>query len=534
MRLSLQSKVAIPVAIACFVSIVLTVVYISRQSQSQVVSANVEHAQQVIQQFKILRSYYTAKVIYKVKAKGILNVNHDHTDDTTVPLPATMIHDLSEEFSKDPDGVQLRLYSSAPFPNRKDRKLDGFERDSLEFFLTNKDEPFSRVEQLDGHTVVRVAIPDLMSAQACVDCHNQHPESPKRDWKLGDVRGVLEVISPVDKQLAANHRMILATAGIGGGAAAVAIGLVVVVVSWSVAKPLGRVIQRLSTSVGKSESVCGDLKQSSQSLAEASSEQAAALEETSASLQEISSMVSRGADGAVEASQVAVGVKGGIQTARTTVGKMSDVVSQIKGSSDRTANVVKSIDEIAFQTNLLALNAAVEAARAGDAGKGFAVVAEEVRRLAHRSAEAARDAAQLIGESQKSAVDGVEVAEEVSASLNQIADGIERVAGSIHEVASTNQSQSEAVVQISQTVSQLQQVTQANAASSEKVASTSEEIFSEAHELRRVAEELEQLIKGYRQTKAHHDSAANPPRFEESSLTRYGTNSTSAKFPALV
>lgn len=496
MRLSLQSKIAIPVAIACIVSVILTVAYISRESQEQVVATNVEHARQVIEHFKTLRSYYTAKVIHKVKTKGILKVDHDHRGESTVPLPATMIHDLSEEFRKNPEGVQLRLYSSAPFPNRKNRQMDDFERDSLKFFLTNKDQAFTRVEELDGHTVIRVAIPDLMTAQACIDCHNRHPESPRTDWKLGDVRGVLEVIAPVDNQLASNQRMVMATAAIGGSAAIFAILLVVGVISLSVAKPLGRVIKRLSQSVNRSETACGGMTHSSHSLAEASTEQAAAIEETSASLQEISTMITKSAEGAAQASAIADEVHHEVEATRQVVTRMSKVVAEIKGSSDRTADLVRSINEIAFQTNLLALNAAVEAARAGDAGKGFAVVAQEVRSLAHRSAEAARNAADLIGKAQQSTDHGVQVADEVSSSLDQIAGGIQRVTGAMHGVASDNRNQSTVAMQISQTVSQLQDVTQSNAAASEDVALASASIFEEARELGLVADELQRLIWG--------------------------------------
>lgn len=111
-----------------------------------------------------------------------------------------MIHDLSEPLSK--QDTTIKLYSKFPFPNRKDRQLDSFQAEAWEYLVKNPQASFVRGEMHDGKNVVRVAIADTMAAQACVSCHNQLPTSPKTDWKLGDVRGVLEVASNIDTQLA--------------------------------------------------------------------------------------------------------------------------------------------------------------------------------------------------------------------------------------------------------------------------------------------------------------------------------------------
>ena len=118
--------------------------------------------------------------------------------------------------------------------------------------------------------------------------------------------------------------------------------------------------------------------------------------------------------------------------------RMEEAINLIKNSATQTSKIVKTIDEIAFQTNLLALNAAVEAARAGDAGKGFAVVAEEVRSLAARSAEAAKNTADLIDESVKNAEGGVRITEEVSGSLRDIVDLSDKVGSLIAEIAASS------------------------------------------------------------------------------------------------
>jgi methyl-accepting chemotaxis protein len=163
--------------------------------------------------------------------------------------------------------------------------------------------------------------------------------------------------------------------------------------------------------------------------------------------------------------------------------RMSSTINKIKASSDETAKIVKTIDEIAFQTNLLALNAAVEAARAGDAGKGFAVVAEEVRNLAQRSATAAKNTADLIDESVKNAQGGVEISMEVARILNEIVDGSSKVSDVIAEIAAASDEQSKGIEQVNTAVAQMNTVTQQNAANSEESAAAAEELRGQAEEL---------------------------------------------------
>ena len=164
--------------------------------------------------------------------------------------------------------------------------------------------------------------------------------------------------------------------------------------------------------------------------------------------------------------------------------RLSDVIGRIKLSADQTAKILKTIDDIAFQTNLLALNAAVEAARAGEAGKGFAVVAEEVRNLAMRSAEAAKNTADLIEESVKNAEDGVVVNDEVLKNLEGINSQVARVNEVMSEIASASEQQTQGIEQINVAVDQMNGLTQLNAANSEESASAAEELSSQAEEMR--------------------------------------------------
>jgi methyl-accepting chemotaxis protein len=166
----------------------------------------------------------------------------------------------------------------------------------------------------------------------------------------------------------------------------------------------------------------------------------------------------------------------------------------IKVSSDNIAKIIRTIDEIAFQTNILALNAAVEAARAGEAGLGFAVVAEEVRALAQRSAQAARETAAKIEDSIEKSRQGVHISGKVSASLTEILDKARKVDDLIAEIATSSREQSQGIGQISIAITQMDKVTQNTAATAEESASAAEELSSQAENMKESVHQLLRLV----------------------------------------
>jgi methyl-accepting chemotaxis protein len=235
-------------------------------------------------------------------------------------------------------------------------------------------------------------------------------------------------------------------------------------------------------------SAADQISSGSQTLAQGSSEQASTLQEVSSSLQELASMSQQNAANAQEARLLADRTRHSADAGTANMQRLSQAIVDIKQASDETAKIVKTIDEIAFQTNLLALNAAVEAARAGDAGKGFAVVAEEVRNLAMRSAEAAKNTASLIEEAVHKAEGGVTLNQEVMQNLEEIVSQVHKVSEVMGEIAAASEQQQQGVIQLNTAVEQLNQVTQQSAANSEETASTAQELSSQAAEMQRLVQ----------------------------------------------
>ncbi|QUH25571.1 methyl-accepting chemotaxis protein [Serpentinicella alkaliphila] len=219
---------------------------------------------------------------------------------------------------------------------------------------------------------------------------------------------------------------------------------------------------------------------SSMGLSQGATEQASSIEELTASLEEISAQTRLNAESATEANNLAELAKSNAVLGNSQMKEMLGAMEGINDSSSSISKIIKVIDEIAFQTNILALNAAVEAARAGQHGKGFAVVAEEVRNLAARSANAAKETTTMIEGSIKKVEEGTRIANDTAIALNTIVDGVAKVANLVSDIAIASNEQAAAITQINQGIMQVSEVVQTNSATSEESAAASEELASQA------------------------------------------------------
>lgn len=282
-----------------------------------------------------------------------------------------------------------------------------------------------------------------------------------------------------------------------GLAIALALGVAVAI---AIIRDVNRALRQIAMTLqgGSSEvaAAAGQVATASQTLAHGANEQAASLEETSASLEEITSMTKRNADNAESAKNLANQTRRAADMGANDMADMSRAMDAIKASSGNIGKIIKTIDEIAFQTNILALNAAVEAARAGEAGLGFAVVAEEVRNLAQRSAQAARETAEKIEDSIGKSEQGVAISTKVAASLQEILAKARGVDDLVAEIATSSKEQSQGIDQITTAVTQMDKVTQSTAASAEESASASEELNAQAETLKGAVHELLRLVEG--------------------------------------
>ena len=232
-------------------------------------------------------------------------------------------------------------------------------------------------------------------------------------------------------------------------------------------------------------------------------QQAAALQETAASMEELASTVQLNADHAQQADELAANASDVAQRGGAVVGEVVATMEAISTSSGKIAEIVSVIDSIAFQTNILALNAAVEAARAGDQGKGFAVVAGEVRSLAQRSAQAAREIKDIVDESSGKVDIGTSQVERAGATMQEIVVSVKRVTDIIAEIATASSEQARAIGQVNQAVAQMDQTTQQNAA----LVSESAEA---ADALQYQARELVQAVSAFRTPGRGHDGRDQP------------------------
>lgn len=263
-----------------------------------------------------------------------------------------------------------------------------------------------------------------------------------------------------------------------------------------ITRSIDEIVGRLQGAAAETLVASEQVSSSSEALARDSSEQAASIEETSSSLEEVNAMTEKNAQNAENAKKLASEARVAAESGAESMKDMITAMEDIKESSDNIANIIKTIDEIAFQTNILALNAAVEAARAGESGAGFAVVADEVRSLAHRSAEAASITAQKIENSVQKSERGVEINQRVAENLQTIVSHTQKMDEIVGQISDASAEQNRGVGLIQTSINNMDTVTQRNAAGAEETASSSRVLLEQSNSMQGTIGDLVAVVNG--------------------------------------
>ncbi|MDQ1093787.1 methyl-accepting chemotaxis protein [Xanthomonas sacchari] len=249
------------------------------------------------------------------------------------------------------------------------------------------------------------------------------------------------------------------------------------------ADQLTGIVGRIQTAAVSINAAATEIATGNDDLSRRTEQQAASLEETAASMEELTSTVRQNAEHARQANQLAVGAASVASQGGSVVGQVVETMSGIEASSKKIADIISVIDGIAFQTNILALNAAVEAARAGDQGRGFAVVATEVRTLAQRSANAAKEIKTLIDDSVGRVAEGSALVDQAGKTMQEIVGSVQRVTDIMGEISAASQEQTAGIEQVNQTVTQMDEATQQNAALVEEATAAARSMEDQAGQL---------------------------------------------------
>ncbi|HSB72659.1 MAG TPA: methyl-accepting chemotaxis protein [Candidatus Methylomirabilis sp.] len=497
--------------------------YIYRQAIRAIEAQARVTARAVANQLVTDRIYYNDEVLGRMARDGVA-VNQGGSEDRQkkgwVPMASTFVQEAVVRANR--KGLYAAdLISLFPINKAKGPRTS-FEKEALEQLAKDAKAEPSALRYLDGQPMLTLLAADIATEQTCVDCHNGM--SQKSDYKLNDVLGGIVVQIPLAAALAEAKRDAISDILLLLAALALLCGALMWVVRRFVRQPvkamlpvidgmaggdfsrrvpvisadeLGRmacalnssldglnpVLERVSATASSTLLAARQLATGSAQLSSGAQEQATSLEETAASLEEMTSTVKQNADNARQANQLAVSTRERAEKGGAVVKEAVASMEMITRSSKQIAEIITTIDEIAFQTNLLALNAAVEAARAGEQGRGFAVVASEVRALAQRSATASKEIKALITDSVGKVEEGAKLVNESGETLVGIVAGVKKVADLIAEITAASQEQAQGIEQVNKAVMQMDTVTQQNAAQTEELSSTTQALAAQAEEL---------------------------------------------------
>ena len=509
MKISFKQKILFTILVSCVIC-TLASVFVARILIGSANQAGlVEKSDAILSRLEVARNYIANMNILEglidsaaqQYPDGTLPKDQIETILKSVPIFASFV--LGSEKSKE-EHYKFRVFDDNP------RNIDNYATPE-ELKILQQFEADATLKEVvrtnwEGDNLAVMRPVRLSKSDGCLLCHGDPQTSPWGNGKdvldytmenmlEGELKGVFAIISSMAPVRESTNAITLYIGLWGAGITIMAILLGFLVIRLPI-NNLFKIIGGLRASSEEVALASSQVSLSSQTIAEAATEHAASLQETSSTLEELDAITQANTEKSTNAENISQQARELTGQGTDAMTRMSSAINEIKSASQETANIIKTIDEIAFQTNLLALNAAVEAARAGDAGRGFAVVAEEVRNLAQRSAEAAKNTQILIEASRAKADQGVSVSKEVSNLLDDINSAVQKVTTFISEVAESSSEQSNGIKQINLAVSQMDQATQSNAAGAEETSASSQDMSAQSENLQDMVENLVDLVNG--------------------------------------
>ena len=545
-RLTLSKKVLLPLLVVDGIILLACLGVMHAARQENIEAAGRSAAEAVAHQVRALRRFYTGEIVSRARKAG-MGINYDFREhENVLPLPATLVKALGTQIAADHPGTAIRLFSRYPFPHRKaTERYDAFEQEALAALERDPKTPVQLLEAVDGRLSMRFATADLME-EGCVTCHNQHPQSPKTDWKVGDVRGVIEVVVPVDEIAA---RMAASTWNLAGAVGAGVLAIAAIV-AWTMRRRIVAPIEAVrdaARSIGAGDLTTrvpvqaadevGDLAEAFNQAVDAMRDTlravshnavalAGASEELTTVSRQMASSATHTSGQARLVSDAAEQVSGSVQSAAGGTEEMRAAIAEIARSAttaaavatdavrsaerstltvERLGNsgaevgaVIKTITSIAEQTNLLALNATIEAARAGDAGKGFAVVAGEVKELARQTGQATGDISARVEAIQADARDAVAAIREITEIVARVNGIAATIAGAVEEQSATSTELSQSCASAASGTGDIARNITGVADTARATTDAAAAFESGAADIARMAVELRRLVERFR------------------------------------